>query len=100
MHHSLFLSVVIQFSVSSRLGMKEISLFFMNNRFVQVIQDVEAISLATNEHPVALLAERTGLLQRDNTIYMPILSQRHQNAAAVSASTLHKLYGIKLVSND
>ncbi|KAK6805719.1 hypothetical protein RDI58_003504 [Solanum bulbocastanum] len=40
-----------QFSVSSRLGMKENSLFFMDNHFVQIIQDVEAISLATNEHP-------------------------------------------------
>ncbi|KAH0727463.1 hypothetical protein KY290_003185 [Solanum tuberosum] len=62
----------------------------------RIIQDVEAISLATNEHPVALLAEHTKkLLQRDNTIYMRILSQR-PNAAAVSASILHKLYGIKL----
>ncbi|KAH0732226.1 hypothetical protein KY289_003414 [Solanum tuberosum] len=62
----------------------------------QIIQDVEAISLATNEHPVALLAEHTKKpLQRDNTIYMRILSQR-PNAAAVSASILHKLYGIKL----
>ncbi|WMV12882.1 hypothetical protein MTR67_006267 [Solanum verrucosum] len=31
--------------------MKENSLFFMNNRFVQIIQDGESISHATNEHP-------------------------------------------------
>ncbi|KAL3349291.1 hypothetical protein AABB24_022433 [Solanum stoloniferum] len=69
----------------------------IKNAFTRIIQDVEAISQATNEHPLALLAEHTKkLLQRDNTIYMPILSQRHQNAAAVSASILHKLYGIKL----
>ncbi|KAJ8529343.1 hypothetical protein K7X08_036178 [Anisodus acutangulus] len=69
----------------------------IKNAFTRIIQDVEAISHATNEHPLALLAEHTKkLLQRDNTIYMPILSQRHQNAAAVSASILHKLYGIKL----
>lgn len=69
----------------------------IKNAFMRIIQDVEAISHATNEHPLALLAEHTKeLLQRDNTIYTPILSQRHQNAAAVSASILHKLYGIKL----
>ncbi|CAN4108506.1 unnamed protein product [Withania somnifera] len=69
----------------------------IKNAFTRIIQDVEAISHATNEHPLELLAEHTKkLLQRDNTIYMPILSKRHQNAAAVSASILHKLYGIKL----
>lgn len=69
----------------------------IKNAFTRIIQDVEAISHATNEHPLALLAEHTKkLLQRDNTIYMPILSKRHQNAAAVSASILHKLYGVKL----
>ncbi|KAF3623669.1 hypothetical protein FXO37_31768 [Capsicum annuum] len=36
------------------------------------------------------------LLQRDNTIDMPIVSQRHRNAAAVSASIHHTLYVIKL----
>ncbi|XP_075073886.1 protein unc-13 homolog [Nicotiana tabacum] len=69
----------------------------IKNAFTRIIHDVEAIAHATNEHPLALLAEHTKkLLQRDNTIYMPILSQRHRNAAAVSASILHKLYGIKL----
>ncbi|PHT64352.1 hypothetical protein T459_31703 [Capsicum annuum] len=38
------------------------------------------------------------LLQRDNTIDMPIVSQRHRNAAAVSASIHHTLYVIKLIS--
>ncbi|KAJ8573055.1 hypothetical protein K7X08_009566 [Anisodus acutangulus] len=69
----------------------------IKNAFTRIIQDVEAISHETNEHPLTLLAEHTKkLLQRDSTIYIPILSQRHQNAAAVSASILHKLYGIKL----
>ncbi|KAF3624685.1 putative transcription factor HBP-1b(c1)-like [Capsicum annuum] len=69
----------------------------IKSAFTRIIQDVEGISHATNEHPLALLAEHTKkLLQRDNTIYMPILSKRHQNAAAISASILHKLYGIKL----
>ncbi|PHT42010.1 hypothetical protein CQW23_20864 [Capsicum baccatum] len=40
------------------------------------------------------------LLQRDNTIDMPIVSQRHRNAAAVSASIHHTLYVIKLVSSS
>ncbi|VFQ94801.1 unnamed protein product [Cuscuta campestris] len=65
--------------------------------FARVLQDVETMSDATDEHPLALLAEQTKkLLLKDKTFYMPILKQRHHNAAAVSASLLHKLYGIKL----
>ena len=65
---------------------------------MQILHDVEA-SGASEEHPLALLAEQTKkLLKKDAIIYMPILSQRHPQAPAVSASILHKLYGIKLVS--
>ncbi|CAH9091799.1 unnamed protein product [Cuscuta europaea] len=65
--------------------------------FARMLQDVETMSDAAHEHPLALLAEQTKkLLQKDKTIYMPILKQRHHNAAAVSASLLHRLYGIKL----
>ncbi|XP_019185195.1 PREDICTED: uncharacterized protein LOC109180165 [Ipomoea nil] len=65
--------------------------------FARMLQDVETLSDATHEHPLALLAEQTKkLLQKDRTIYMPILIQRHHNAAAVSASLVHKLYGVKL----
>lgn len=64
-----------------------------------MLQDVETLSDATHEHPLALLAEQTKKhLQKDKTMYMPILKQRHHNAAAVSASLVHKLYGVKLVS--
>nr|GLL40989.1 uncharacterized protein LOC109180165 [Ipomoea trifida] len=65
--------------------------------FARMLQDVDTLSDATHEHPLALLAEQTKkLLQKDRTIYMPILKQRHHNAAAVSASLVHKLYGVKL----
>lgn len=64
--------------------------------FLVILHDVET-SGASDEHPLALLAEQTKkLLKKDAIIFMPILSQRHQQAPAVSASILHKLYGIKL----
>lgn len=50
-----------------------------------------------NEHPLALLAEETKkLMKKDSTIFMPILSQRHPQAIAFSASLIHKFYGNKL----
>ncbi|KAL8529284.1 hypothetical protein ACS0TY_006637 [Phlomoides rotata] len=65
--------------------------------FSRVIQDVEILSDTTNEHPLALLAEQTKkLLKKDTAMYLPILTLRHRNASAVSASLIHKLYGIKL----
>ncbi|KAK1374115.1 Transcription elongation factor like [Heracleum sosnowskyi] len=64
--------------------------------FLAILHDVET-SGASDEHPLALLAEQTKkLLKKDASIFMPILSQRHAQAPAVSASILHKLYGIKL----
>lgn len=57
------------------------------------------ISDASDEHPLALLAEQANkLLKREATIYMPVLCKWHDSATAVSASLIHKLYGIKLVS--
>ncbi|KAG8391105.1 hypothetical protein BUALT_Bualt01G0153200 [Buddleja alternifolia] len=65
--------------------------------FSRIIQDVETLSDTTNEHPLTLLAEQTlKLLKKDTTMYLPTLTQRHRNANAVSASLIHKLYGIKL----
>ncbi|KAK6163086.1 hypothetical protein DH2020_002927 [Rehmannia glutinosa] len=62
-----------------------------------IIQDVETLCDTTNEHPLALLAEQTKmLLKKDTSMYLPILTLRHRNASAVSASLIHKLYGIKL----
>lgn len=66
--------------------------------FSQILQDVETMSNATDEHPLALLGEETRkLLKKDATVFMPILSQWHPQAVVVSASLLHKLYGSKLV---
>ncbi|KAL3623001.1 Protein unc-13 [Castilleja foliolosa] len=69
----------------------------IKHAFARIIQDVEILSGTTNEHPLALLAEQTKMLvKKDTSLYLPILSLRHRNASAVSASLIHKLYGIKL----
>ncbi|KAK4414285.1 protein unc-13 [Sesamum alatum] len=69
----------------------------IKHAFARIIQEVEALSDTTNEHPLALLAEQTKkLLRKDTTMYLPILTLRHPNASAVSASLIHKLYGMKL----
>ncbi|KAK2989872.1 hypothetical protein RJ640_015204 [Escallonia rubra] len=69
----------------------------IKNAFVRILRDVETMSIATDEHPLALLAEQAiKLLKKDTTVFVPILSQRHPQASVVSASLLHKLYGIKL----
>ncbi|XP_024962978.1 protein unc-13 homolog isoform X2 [Cynara cardunculus var. scolymus] len=69
----------------------------IKSAFVRTLQDVETMSNATDEHPMALLGEETKkLLKKDATIFMPVLSQWHPQAVVVSASLLHKLYGSKL----
>ncbi|KAI3681063.1 hypothetical protein L6452_35845 [Arctium lappa] len=69
----------------------------IKSAFVRTLQDVETMSNATDEHPLALLGEETKkLLKKDATIFMPVLSQWHPQAVVVSASLLHKLYGSKL----
>ncbi|KAL6570126.1 Protein unc-13 [Orobanche minor] len=69
----------------------------IKHAFARIIQDVETLSDTTNEHPLSLLAEQTKkLLKKDTSMYLPILALRHHNAGAVSASLIHKLYGIKL----
>lgn len=69
----------------------------IKNAFLRTLQDVEAMSNATDEHPLALLAGQTKtLLKKDSTVFMPILSLRHPQAIVVSSSLLHKLYGNKL----
>ncbi|GFZ02442.1 hypothetical protein Acr_15g0010500 [Actinidia rufa] len=67
--------------------------------FARALQEVETTADATNEHPLALLAEQTKkLLKKDATMFMPILSQRHPQAIVLSASLVHKLYWNKLKS--
>lgn len=69
----------------------------IKSAFLRILQDVETMSNATDEHPLALLGEETKkLLKKDATIFMPVLSQWHPQAIVVSASLLHKLYGSKL----
>lgn len=65
---------------------------------LQILQAADKTS-TTYEHPLALLAEETKkLLRKDSTVFMPVLSKRHPQATIVSASLLHRLFGIKLVS--
>ncbi|XP_050386660.1 protein unc-13 homolog [Argentina anserina] len=68
----------------------------IKNAFTRILQSLEN-SDTKHEHHLALLAEETKkLLKKDTTLFMPILSQRHPQATAVSSSLLHRLYGIKL----
>ncbi|XP_010097920.2 uncharacterized protein LOC21392690 [Morus notabilis] len=61
---------------------------------VRIIVDQED---TRHEHPLALLAEESKkLMEKDSTMFMPILSQRNPQATFVSASLLHRLYGNKL----
>ncbi|WVZ65586.1 hypothetical protein U9M48_014922 [Paspalum notatum var. saurae] len=58
---------------------------------------VEFKADTAHEHVLASLAEETKkLLKKDTTVFTPILSKWHPQAAVVSASLIHKLYGNKL----
>lgn len=65
---------------------------------MQILLVVDKLE-ATHAHPLSLLADETKkLLKTDSSTFMPILRQWHPQAAIVSASLAHKLYGQKLVS--
>ncbi|XP_010923473.1 protein unc-13 homolog isoform X2 [Elaeis guineensis] len=69
----------------------------VKSAFARIMQAIEAKSDAAHEHVLASLAEETKkLLKKDSNVFLPILSQWHQQAAVVSASLVHKLYGNKL----
>ncbi|PKA58486.1 hypothetical protein AXF42_Ash008773 [Apostasia shenzhenica] len=69
----------------------------IKNAFTRVAQTVEAKSDSTHEHVLASLAEETKrLLKKDSSTFVPIFKRWNQQAAANSASILHKLYGNKL----
>ncbi|EPS69825.1 hypothetical protein M569_04933, partial [Genlisea aurea] len=69
----------------------------IKHAFSRNAQEVEALSDVKKEHPLSVLAERTkGLLKREMAVYLPILASRHHTAGAVSASLIHKLYGVNL----
>ncbi|KAF6140425.1 hypothetical protein GIB67_030506 [Kingdonia uniflora] len=64
---------------------------------MRILQAVDTRANASQEHPLAALAEETKkLLKKDSTMFMPILTLWDPRAIAISASLLHKLYGNKL----
>ncbi|XP_062198694.1 protein unc-13 homolog [Phragmites australis] len=69
----------------------------VKSAFVKMAHSVEFKADTTHEHVLASLAEETKkLLKKDSTIFTPVLSKWHPQAAVVSASLVHKLYGNKL----
>ncbi|KAK3132926.1 hypothetical protein QOZ80_6AG0529650 [Eleusine coracana subsp. coracana] len=69
----------------------------VKNAFVKMAHVVEFKADTTHEHVLASLAEETKkLLKKETTIFIPILSKWHPQAAVISASLVHKLYGNKL----
>jgi hypothetical protein len=65
--------------------------------FAKLLQGVEGISETVREYPLASLAEELRkLLRKESTVFSPILSRRHPQAVAISASLLHWLYGSHL----
>ncbi|KAG9454920.1 hypothetical protein H6P81_007824 [Aristolochia fimbriata] len=69
----------------------------IKHAFARALQEVEDEADIEPEHILATLAEECKkLLKKDSTMFMPILCQWNAHAKVVSASVLHKLYGIKL----
>ncbi|KAF8780797.1 hypothetical protein HU200_000739 [Digitaria exilis] len=69
----------------------------VKSAFLKMAHSVEFKADTAHEHVLASLAEETKkLLKKDTTIFTPLLSKWHPQAAIVSASLIHKLYGNKL----
>ncbi|KAL5205382.1 hypothetical protein ABZP36_033591 [Zizania latifolia] len=69
----------------------------VKSAFVKMAHSVEVKADKAHEHVLASLAGETKkLLKKDTTDFSPVLSKWHPQAAVVSASLLHKLYGNKL----
>ncbi|CAN6167674.1 unnamed protein product [Urochloa humidicola] len=69
----------------------------VKSAFLKMAHSVEFKADTTHEPVLASLAEETKkLLKKDTSIFTPILSKWHPQAAVVSASLIHKLYGNKL----
>ncbi|KAJ1290442.1 hypothetical protein BS78_02G243600 [Paspalum vaginatum] len=69
----------------------------IKSAFLKMAHSVEFKADTAHEHVLASLAEETKkLLKKDTTVFTPILSKWHPQAAVVSASLIHKLYGNKL----
>lgn len=69
----------------------------IKNALARVTHSIEAKSDTTDEHVLTLLAEEIKkLLKKESSTFSPVLSRWHPQAAIISASLLHKLYGYKL----
>ncbi|GMY22793.1 protein unc-13 homolog isoform X1 [Fagus crenata] len=83
-------------SITDRDQIESYILSSIKSAFSRLLQTVEKAD-PIHGHPLTLLAEETKkLLKKESTMFMPIFSQRHPQAAVVSASLVHKLYGNKL----
>nr|CAD1838954.1 unnamed protein product [Ananas comosus var. bracteatus] len=69
----------------------------VKSAFSRITHAAETKAETVHQHVLAFLAEEAmKLLKKDTTMFLPILSKWHSQAAIVSASLLHKLYGHKL----
>nr|CAD1838922.1 unnamed protein product [Ananas comosus var. bracteatus] len=69
----------------------------VKSAFSRITHAAETKAETVHQHVLAFLAEEAmKLLKKDTTMFLPILSKWHSQAAVVSASLLHKLYGHKL----
>uniref|UniRef100_A0A453BB29 MHD1 domain-containing protein n=1 Tax=Aegilops tauschii subsp. strangulata TaxID=200361 RepID=A0A453BB29_AEGTS len=69
----------------------------VKSAFMKIAHSVEIKADTSHEHVLASLAEETKkLLKIEANIFSPVLSRWHPQAAVLSASLLHKLYGNKL----
>lgn len=69
----------------------------VKSAFMKIAHSVEIKADTSHEHVLASLAEETKkLLKIETNIFSPVLSRWHPQAAVLSASLLHKLYGNKL----
>ncbi|XP_050232331.1 protein unc-13 homolog [Mercurialis annua] len=85
-----------QASVTDREQIESYISTSIKSAFTRTFQAVERLD-TMHEHCLALLAEETKkLLRKESTVFTPILSRRHPQAIIISASLLHRLYGIKL----
>nr|BAJ99465.1 predicted protein [Hordeum vulgare subsp. vulgare] len=69
----------------------------VKSAFMKIAHSIEIKADTSHEHVLASLAEETKkLLKIEANIFSPVLSRWHPQAAVLSASLLHKLYGNKL----
>ncbi|OEL22041.1 hypothetical protein BAE44_0016941, partial [Dichanthelium oligosanthes] len=95
----------LHFSEGSSLMADVLTVAMLTRRILgeendKMAHSVEFKADTTHEPVLASLAEETKkLLKIDTTIFTPVLSKWHPQAAVVSASLIHKLYGNKLIES-